>query len=382
MTTTLAARRLPPAFTPSQPSDEGYLNRSLLDNIDAQGDAEPVSSDSEAAGASATTFGSLSTASSVGSPSIPYHISMQAHIGPRADSPNHHAFVNQLKSAQHNSDIFTHGSQNNTTHSMYNSINSIGLPTPDYSLSSTEPDALNFSSKANGSFAPAPFRTSTSFNAFPNRSRHPNSFRDNSTTFSAPAYPTSNDLFGATQNPISHLPPSQPQPALPHGLDSHQHSGRPFDFAPGGPQLNGNSANGVSQSKQLFGHVDPFRQGLESTPTLLQKQQSVSGGQLLLPNGQGMPLSHQSPFQASYTNGLGSHSLAHNHHTQPQFVSHGSASGPGQGTQGGTATGAPTMNHTNGSAPNSQTQEEISTIFVVGFPDDMSVRNGLILVSM
>ena len=181
MTTTLAARRLPPAFTPSQPSDEGYLNRSLLDNIDAQGDAEPVSSDSEAAGASATTFGSLSTASSLGSPSIPFHLSMQSQlVPPRSDSPNHHA-LGPLKSSQHSTDLLQN---NNATHAMYNSINSIGLPTSDFSLSSTEPDAHNFTSKANGSFAAAPYRTSTSFTSFPNRSRHPNpSFRDTSSAF-------------------------------------------------------------------------------------------------------------------------------------------------------------------------------------------------------
>ncbi|KAI0737678.1 hypothetical protein C8Q80DRAFT_1125167 [Daedaleopsis nitida] len=365
MTSSMAARRPAPSYASSQPTDEGYLNRSLLDNIDAQGDAEPVlSSDSEAAGASATPFGSLSTASSVGSPTVPYHISMQSQPFPRADSPNHHALVNHLKSAQHSSDIFAQGSQNNTSHSMYNSINGIGLPTSDYSLSTTEPDAHNFS-KANGSFSAAPFRTSTQFTSFPNRTRHPNSFRESSSAFPSSTYPSSNDLYGASQNGLTS---PQPQPNLPHTLDTLQHTGR-YGFAPDGPSLNGAATNG----KQIFGNPDPFRSAVDSAPTLLQKQPGVPTGQSLLTNGQTMH-SHQSPFQTSYANGLGSHSLGHTHHTQ-QFSAHLPTSVPGQsGGQGIGVTGAPNMNHTNGPAPNSQAQEEISTIFVVGFPDDMSER--------
>ncbi|TBU43291.1 hypothetical protein BD309DRAFT_116585 [Dichomitus squalens] len=373
MTSSIAARRPPPSFTPTQPPDEGYLNRSLLDNIDAQGDAEPVSSsDSEAAGASATTFGSLSTASSLGSPSIPFHLNMQSQlVPPRSDSPNHHA-LGPLKSSQHSTDFLQN---NNTTHAMYNNITSIGLPASEFPLSSTEPDALNYTSKADGSFAAAPFRTSTAFSPF-HRPRHPNpSFRDTSSAFPNSTYPSSNDLFGASQNPISRLPASQPQSALPHPLDSLQHTGRSFDFAPGPPQFNGSvSANGASHNKQLYA-LDAFRQGLDSTPTLLPKQPgAASGGQSLLQNSQHP---HQQAFQAPYMNGLGGHSLVPGHHAQPQFGAHLSASGagPGQGgAPGNGVTGAPNMNQTNGPAPSSQAQEEISTIFVVGFPDDMSER--------
>ena len=376
MTSTISTRRAPAPFSPGQPSDEGYLNKSLLDNIDAQGDAEPLSSDSEAAGASATTFGSLPTASSLGSPSIPYHISMQSQlVPPRAESPNHHAFASHLKSTQHSTDIFT-GSQNNTTnHSMYNSMNGIGLPAPDYSQPSAEADAHNFAG-LNGSFAGGLFRTSTSF-SLPNRSRHPNSaFCDTSSAFPS-AYPSSNDLYGASQNPMSHLATSQSQASLPHPIDPMQHSSRLFDPSSGGLQVNG-SANGASQTKQLFGGSDAFRQPREPTTSaaLLQKTLgSLGAGQSPLQNGQH---SHQPPFQAPFGNGLNGHPLAHGHHTQPQFGAHlpGNGAGPGQGsTQSNGITGAPNMNHTNGPAPGSQAQEEISTIFVVGFPDDMSVRN-------
>ncbi|KAG6861856.1 hypothetical protein C0995_011153 [Termitomyces sp. Mi166 len=62
---------------PHQP-DEDYINKSLLDSLDAQADAEPISSsDSERASHS---YGSASNSSSSGgSPSVPFHIAMQAH---------------------------------------------------------------------------------------------------------------------------------------------------------------------------------------------------------------------------------------------------------------------------------------------------------------
>ncbi|CDO73839.1 hypothetical protein BN946_scf185015.g168, partial [Trametes cinnabarina] len=377
MTSSIAARR-PAPYTPPQPSDEGYLNRSLLDNIDAQGDAEPVSSsDSEPAGATGATFGSLSTASSVGSPSIPYHISMQSHLGPpRSDSPNNFALPNQYKPAQHNTDIFQ-GSQNNTNHTMYNSLSSIGLPSSDYlSLPPNEPDALNFA-KVNGSFATAPFKTSTSFTPFATRSRHPPSLRD---TSSFP-YPPSNDLFGGVQSPISQLASSHSQPTLPNHLESLHAAARTYDLSTPAAQLNGGiGVNGVSHKPLPFGS-DPYRQGYDSTSTLLQQKQSggVTGAQALQQNGQAMlphPSNAQTSFHNAFSGGLGSHSLG-GPLSQPPFGSHlaGNGLGPGQnGGQGSGVSGGPPPSHANGPVSSSQGQEEISTIFVVGFPDDMSER--------
>ncbi|KAI0677651.1 hypothetical protein C8Q78DRAFT_961651 [Trametes maxima] len=305
---------------------------------------------------------------------------MQSQLAPpRVDSPSNHNIANQYK-PQHNTDLFPQGSQNNTTHTMYNSINSIGLTSSDYSSLSPESDALNFSNKVNASFAAAPFRTSTSFTSFTNRSRHPASFRDTSSNFTSTTYPPSNDMFGGSQNPMTHLPPSQSQQSLAHNLDSLHHAGRPFDLAAAGSQLGGGvAANGVAQSKQLPFGADPYRQNHDSTSTLLQKQQG--GGQGLLQNGQAMQHSHQSasqaPFHNAFTNGLGSHSLGHGPLAQPQYGTHlpGNGAGPGQGgAQGNGVTGAPNPNHANGPAPTAQAQEEISTIFVVGFPDDMSER--------
>ncbi|OSD04438.1 hypothetical protein PYCCODRAFT_1443739 [Trametes coccinea BRFM310] len=302
---------------------------------------------------------------------------MQSHLGTsRSDSPNNLGVPNQYKPAQHNTDIFQ-GSQNNTNHTMYNSLSSIGLPSSDYSsLPPNEPDALNFA-KVNGSFAAAPFKTSTSFTPFATRSRHPPSLRD---TSSFP-YPPSNDLFGGVQNPISHLAPSQSQPALPNHLDSLHTAGRPYDLSTSGSQLNGGmGVNGVSQKQLPFGS-DHYRQGYDSTPTLLQQKQpgGVSGSQALHQNGQSLllhPSNAQTTFHNTFPGGLGSHPLG-GPLPQSSFGSHlaGNGLGPGQsGGQGSGVSGGPPPGHANGPVSTSQAQEEISTIFVVGFPDDMSER--------
>ncbi|KAH9854933.1 hypothetical protein C2E23DRAFT_725170 [Lenzites betulinus] len=309
---------------------------------------------------------------------------MQSLVPPRPDSPSNHTHTHQYKQTQHNTDLFAQGSQINTTHAMYNSMNSIGLPSSDYSsLSPAEPDALNFSSKLNGSFAAAPFRTSTSFTQpFASRPRHPASFRDTSSSFPSAAYPSTNDLFGGVQNSMSHLASSQSQHILPHGLDSMHNSGRAFDPSTGAHMNGGISMNGTSQGKQPPFGSDLFRQGYDATPTLLQQKPSngVTGSQGLIQNGQGgiQQLPHQpgaqSSFHGSYTSGIGGHALTL---AQPQYGSHipGNGVGPGQGGAAGNgASGAPNPNHANGTVTNAQAQEEISTIFVVGFPDDMSER--------
>ncbi|KAI0832831.1 hypothetical protein BC628DRAFT_1309139 [Trametes gibbosa] len=307
---------------------------------------------------------------------------MQSLVPPRSDSPTNHTHTHQYKQTQLNADLFAQGSQNNTTHAMYNSINSIGLSSSDYSsLSPAEPDALNFSSKLNGGFAAAPFRTSTSFTQpFASRQRHPASFRDTSSSFASAAYPQTNDLFGGAQNSMSHLASSQSQHILPHSLDSMHSSGRAFDPSAGTQMNGGISLNGVAQSKQLSFGSDMFRQGYDTTPTLLQQKPSngVASGQGLMQNGQGIQLPHQSnapsSFHGTFAASLGGHAMSL---AQPQYGSHipGNGVGPGQVAAPGNATsGAPNPNHANGTVPNSQAQEEISTIFVVGFPDDMSER--------
>ena len=77
----------------------------------------------------------------------------------------------------------------------------------------------------------------------------------------------------------------------------------------------------------------------------------------------------QQSFQTQL-NGLGPHQLSHPMPGQA-YGTHPAVNGPG-------ASGAQSNATVSGSQqnPQQQPQEEISTIFVVGFPDDMSVRSG------
>ncbi|KAH9927294.1 uncharacterized protein B0H18DRAFT_1084803 [Fomitopsis serialis] len=353
----------PPLFSTvaSHPSGEEFINRSLLDSVDAQADAEPISSsDSEATGTSGNAFGSLPSSSSmsIGSPSVPYHISMQSQQPPRPDSPSSNMTIpNNLKSASHPLDPYSSAAQsNNISHSMYNSMNNLHIP-PDYNpLTSAEPDALNLQAKLNG-FGPGPFnsRSSVSFNPFPPRNRPSNvPFRDTSAAFNTVAYQQSGDMFAQ----------SQQAQASAFGFDTMSLSGRAHDFATVGAQSPSSlGANGTTHNKMSFS-MDGFRPGLES---LLQSQQmnqqtSLSGSLPLQQQGS------QQPFQGPYGNG------ALPSHTQfgPTLPTSTAGTGAAAG-QGGALTGGPGMNHVNGAAQNHQ-QEEISTIFVVGFPEDMQER--------
>lgn len=352
----------------SHPSGEEFINRSLLDSVDAQADAEPIfSSDSEATGTSGNAFGSLPSSSSMSiSPSVPYHISMQPQQTARPDSPSSNMTTpSNLKS--HPLDPYSSATHsNNTSHSMYNSMN-VSVP-PDYnSLNYAEHDALNFQAKLNG-FGSPPFnsRSSMSFNPFPPRTR-PNNvpFRDTSAAFNTAAY-QSGDMFGA-QNQQAQVPG--------FGLDSMPLSNRTHDFANAGGQTSSTmSANGTASHKMQFS-LDGYRPGMEG---LLQSQQLNQQASL----SNTLPLHQQASqqqFHGSYANGL-SH-LSHGapgvlpSHTQfgPTLPATTAGSGAANG-QGGPLTGGPGLNHVNGTNQSHQ-QEEISTIFVVGFPEDMQVRS-------
>ena len=203
-----------------------------------------------------------------------------------------------------------------------------------------------------------------SFNPFPPRPR-PNNvpFRDTSAAFNTAAY-QSGDMFGA-QN--------QQSQAAGFGYDSMSLPNRAHDFANVGSQAASSmGANGTAPNKLSFS-LDGYRPGMES---LLQSQQLNQQASLSTP----LPLHQQASqqqFHGVYANGL-SH-LSHGipgtlpSHTQfgPTLPTTTAGSGAANG-QGGPLAGGPGMNHVNGTNQSHQ-QEEISTIFVVGFPEDMQV---------
>lgn len=393
------ATRHPSSFSASNTSitsDEEFINRSLLDSVNAQGDSEPPSSsDSEAPGTATTTFGSFSTSSSTGSPSFPFHITMQpqpqSQPHTRSDSPNN-VLSTDPQVLFNSADSSTQVAQKSSTiPQMYNSLNSLHLATPDFaSLPSSEHDALNFVSPGSNGFGSAAYRNSSAFSLFPTRLQQSTGpYREIGSSFSTSAYPpSSNDIYGTP----SHSASVQSPPGIsPHTFESVHHPGRAYDYVGvGGPQSAPGAGNGTLQNKSLpFSPTDSYRQGLDSTPSLLQARQAkqqvpVAGGPGILSNAQASQIPALHPqatqYQAPYVNGM-SHSISHGHHgamqSQTQFgsqlASNGAGSVPGTGVHGSVLTGASGLSHVNGNLQNSQ-QEEISTIFVVGFPDDMQVR--------
>ncbi|KAI0050230.1 hypothetical protein FA95DRAFT_663428 [Auriscalpium vulgare] len=200
-----------------------------------------------------------------------------------------------------------------------------------------------------------PYRTSTAFNAFSNeRARQPtlpasnNSFLRDTSNF-AHNYPL--DGFASAQ-PLS-SPPQQPASSSFDAL--HQPRGG-YDFVSAQPP----PGIGAPHNKPLFSPVDPFGQGHKSNSLLsgpgAQQQQS----QLQQPQSQ-----HNGFPGGVFPNGL--------HHQQMQsqtpYGPHlpASASAPAVTQQNPAATANQAMQAPTG-------QEEISTIFVVGFPEDMQER--------
>ena len=285
-------------------ADEDFINRSLLDSLDAQADAEPVSSsDSEA-------VGPRSISSSKGSPTVPFHLNMPPNT--RSDSPN---MLQNNEQSPHIKDPFLHSLPTSAHHSVYNTSH---LPTD---FTPAEPNSRKQLVKAS-SFTSD--RT-IPFGFFNGESRHTPPAPVNNY---APTFPTANsDLF---------LPSSQQ-------IDAHHTSQSHFDMF-------GGIRPGLSYEHR------PDHPFLDGDGTI---NDSGSGSALhssgMLPS---LPqsISQQYP-QAPYLNGLA--------HMQSQ-----TPYGPHLPSTSATVP----MHSVGGTVTNPTQVEEISTIFVVGFPDDMQVR--------
>ena len=283
-------------------ADEDFINRSLLDSLDAQADAEPVSSsDSEA-------VGPRSISSSKGSPTVPFHLNMPPNT--RSDSPN---MLQNNEQSPHIKDPFLHSLPTSVHHSVYNTSH---LPSD---FTSAEPNSRKQLAKAN-SFASD--RT-IPFGFFNGESRHTSSVPVNNytSTFS----PANSDLF---------LPSQQ--------VDAHHTSQSHFDIF-------GGIRPGLSYEhhpEHSFLDGDGVMNDSGSGPALHSSTMLPS-----LPQS----LPQQYP-QAQYINGLA--------HMQSQ-----TPYGPHLPS---TSTTVP-MHSVSGTVTNPTQVEEISTIFVVGFPDDMQV---------
>lgn len=317
MASTTILRRPPPGIpTPRRP-DEDLINRSLLDNIDAQADAEPMlSSDSEASGAKST-----GTNGSITSPPPSFATSaMQSQLS-RSDSPS---LLPQRTQPHHGIDSYIQHSQN-TAQPMYNTMHHPS----DFQTNVHDNATPKQFEKAN--FTATSARTPTGFNTFANaRPRH--SVAAGLPTFreSFPTYANSAESFGSAQT----AGPTQ-------SFDPRYEFGSPPASAP---------VPGVAH-KSSFNSLDPF-----APPPMVQAPPQGKTGTTTGPRQRA---GYHAPTQAAFAGPLSAM------HSQTPFGPHLSV--------GGAATlGNAGMGPVSAAVQNA-TQEEISTIFVVGFPDDMQV---------
>lgn len=283
-------------------ADEDFINRSLLDSLDAQADAEPVSSsDSEAVGPRSI--------SSKGSPTVVLHHNMPPNT--RSDSPN---MLQNNEQSPHIKDPFLHSLPTSAHHSVYNTSH---LPTD---FTSAEPISRKQLAKAN-SFASD--RT-IPFGFFNGESRHTPSVPINNY---APAFSTANsDPFMSPSQQVDTLHPSQSHFDIYGGI----HSGLSDEHLLNQSFLNGDGTTNDSGSGST----------LHSSNMLSSLSQS---------------LPQQYP-QPPYLNGLA--------HMQSQTP---------YGPHLPSVTTTVPIHSVSGTVSNPTQVEEISTIFVVGFPDDMQV---------
>ena len=309
--TTISPLQIPslPTLDPTLPSsthsraDEDFINRSLLDSLDAQADAEPVSSsDSE-------VVGPRSISSSKGSPTVPFHLNMPSNT--RSDSPN---MLQNNEQSPHIKDPFLHSLPISSHHSVYNTSH---LPTD---FTSAESNSRKQLAKAN-SFASD--RT-IPFGFFNGDSRNASSVPMNN--YTSAFSPANSELFLSPSQQVDAHHPSQSHFDMFGGI----RSGLSYDHRPEHSFLDGDGTVNDSGSAALH------------SSTMLS---SLS-----------QPLPQQYP-QASYLNGLA--------HMQSQTP---------YGPHLPSASATVPMHSVGGTVTNPTQVEEISTIFVVGFPDDMQVR--------
>ncbi|CAA7258581.1 unnamed protein product [Cyclocybe aegerita] len=293
--------------------DEDFINKSLLDSLDAQADAEPISSGDDSDHPVATSFGSTSNSSSSGSPSVNFPAAHHHHIV-RSDSPGDTTPHNYL--SLHSQELFMHQAGLYTGN---NHVNTLHMH-PDFSDEYDHPKfhpQQQLPNKLNG-FSNSNYRA---FNSFPNttRSRH----QANQSVLNPPTTYRDTATFYPTQNPDA-FPTQMTSPVQSHmqPYDSRVS----FDYPNGQP-------NGTHKSYLADQYGGPNNNTLHNVGKPISQQQ---------PNQQ--PLTAYGATQ--YSNGV--------------QLSSQTPYGPHVLTN--VAMGAPSNS------------SEISTIFVVGFPEDMQER--------
>ncbi|KAG6868761.1 hypothetical protein C0993_011030 [Termitomyces sp. T159_Od127] len=313
----------------SHQPDEDFINKSLLDSLNAQADAEPIfSSDSEQASHS---YGSASnnSSSSGGSPSVPYHIAMQGHHqslthpdSPEAIKPQH---------------IPSHDPMYPHQNLLFPSDNLHNIQ-PDYVAEhesrkiqqSHKLDNLNnFRTNSFNQFGPIRTRQQAARPGLPST----NSFRE-----TPQSYPPGVEVFSPNMtSPIQqHLPTFDSRASFNGQIGLNNIVPKPFIEVFPSQNIHPSLVNGhKSHQPQL-----PQRTAYPAYTTHLSSQ---------TPYGPHVPTAPAVPSALNGSNASGSLNSA-------------------QGLPS-------TQNVSSTSASNSSgNNEEISTIFVVGFPEDMQER--------
>jgi hypothetical protein len=213
-------------------------------------------------------------------------------------------------------------------------------------------------SKLDNLVPPGPYRTSTAFNAFSNaRSRQASIPAVNAHTFRDTSNLSQNfpiDIYAVTQSMSS--PPHQAATStFDHVLPRN---GYDYIGAPQGPP------GLVGQNKALFTSVDPFAQQLHKPAGLFSPGPGAQQQQAQAPPPQQQLNGLHATTQTAFLNGL-----------HPQQMQSQTPYGPHLPT----SVSAPAVSQVNhaSNATQPSSQEEISTIFVVGFPEDMQVGTAL-----
>ncbi|KAH7930639.1 hypothetical protein BV22DRAFT_1043007 [Leucogyrophana mollusca] len=307
-----------------------------------------------------------------GSPEAQFHM-------PRADSPSnidfnsHHHNDTLLQSSQflrHHVDSNHHQHQNSEPlyaqsagHSMYNSTNNYHIFADPFSDSDSFPlKQQQGGSKSPNDFGAGPFRSSFSaYSGMNGGSNGVSGAPNGASRLRQPPAPQASQSFSNGSDFGAHQPLG-----LQHQLSQQSQQGQSAGaFDARGFDFGGNTSLGVhaTKSSQQYA-LDPFLQAHAS------KSQSQSQGH----DGYiGHSLGHSaSTAQMPYLNGM---------HLQSQtpYGPHLQSNGAGQGLAVGSSRGLGSTGQINTGAEGQSgngagQQEEISTIFVVGFPEDMQER--------
>ncbi|KAK1232105.1 hypothetical protein PQX77_004763 [Marasmius sp. AFHP31] len=322
------------------PADEDFINKSLLEQLNASADTEPISSDSDAP--TSGSYRSTTLESPDSSPPLTYHhmeMISQPHLLHRSGSPPANAPHTLLHHIQPQDSSYPHRPLQNGLYSL-NGSQHAGNMTGEFSERMGEGqkakmNGLNTSVQRQ-TFTAIPNATRSSRHTAASASTNQTLYRDTSNNAGPQAYFTPNEIY-----PPHLTSPTQPQ-LQPFDTRST------FDFAGSNP-----GPNGGNHPKTTY-PVDPYISNNPSSSFAM---------------GPGKPLQGQPPINQPQLNGF-----RNNTYPNPVQISSQTPYGPHIATGIGASNGGSTGNGGAVSGPNGVTQEEISTIFVVGFPDDMQER--------